>query len=62
MRWIFGFQRRRVARFEWETLFPKLGPLPHRSQIEDTLELPLIYSVIEGERLPCKRINWLIGY
>jgi hypothetical protein len=38
---MFGFQRRRVARFEWDTLFPKLGLLPHRSQIEDTFSYSL---------------------
>ncbi|MEY3163474.1 MAG: hypothetical protein RI887_298, partial [Actinomycetota bacterium] len=27
---------RRVARFECETLLPKLGAFPHRSQTDDT--------------------------
>ena len=39
MRWIFGFQRRRVRRFEWETLFPKLGPLPQISHTDATFLL-----------------------
>jgi hypothetical protein len=39
-RWMFGFQRRRVLRIEWETLLPKLGPLPQISQLEATVKLP----------------------
>ena len=35
-RWMFGFQRRRVFTCEWETLFPKLGPLPQISQTDAT--------------------------
>src|SRR5229473_2945473 len=37
IRWIFGFQRRRVRRCECETLLPKPGPLPHTSQTEATV-------------------------
>jgi len=48
MRWIFGFQRRRVRRFEWETLFPKLGPLPQISHT-DAMEIPsLLIGSLEG--------------
>jgi hypothetical protein len=39
MRWIFGFQRRRVRRFECETLLPKLGPLLQISHTAATFEL-----------------------
>jgi len=38
MRWIFGFQRRRVLRMECETLLPKLGPLPQISQFDATMD------------------------
>jgi hypothetical protein len=31
--WMFGFQRRRVRRCEWEMLLPKPGPLPQTSQV-----------------------------
>ena len=34
--WMFGFQRRLVRRWEWEMLCPKLGPLPHTSQLAAT--------------------------
>jgi hypothetical protein len=34
--WMFGFQRRGVRRWEWETLFPNPGALPQISQTEDT--------------------------
>jgi hypothetical protein len=33
---MFGFQRRRVRRCEWEMLLPKLGPLPQISQLAAT--------------------------
>jgi hypothetical protein len=33
---MFGFQRRRVFTCEWETLFPKLGPLPQISHTDAT--------------------------
>ncbi len=33
IRWMFGFQRRLVRRWEWLTAMPKLGFLPHTSQI-----------------------------
>jgi hypothetical protein len=31
-RWMFGFQRRLVRRWEWEMLCPNPGPLPQTSQ------------------------------
>src|SRR3954451_11412085 len=31
MRWMFGFQRRRVRRCEWLTAIPKLGCFPQTS-------------------------------
>jgi hypothetical protein len=43
---MFGFQRRRVLRIEWETLLPKLGPFPQISQLEamvDSLKNKLEY-------------------
>src|SRR4249920_2925352 len=30
-RWMFGFQRRLVRRWECDTFIPQLGPLPHTS-------------------------------
>ena len=36
---MFGFQRRRVLTCEWETLFPKLGPLPQISHTDATAVL-----------------------
>lgn len=36
---MFGFQRRRVRRFECETLLPKLGPLPQMSHVDATVFL-----------------------
>ena len=33
-RWIFGFQRRRVRRCEWEMLFPNPGDFPQMSHTE----------------------------
>ena len=35
--WMLGFQRRRVRRWECETLLPKPGLLPHMSQTEATV-------------------------
>jgi DAK2 domain fusion protein YloV len=35
--WMFGFQRRRVRRWEWLTDMPKPGPLPHTSQVAATV-------------------------
>ena len=32
MRWMLGFQRRFVRRWEWLMLIPKDGRLPHTSQ------------------------------
>jgi hypothetical protein len=56
---MFGFQRRRVARFEWETLLPKLGAFPHRSHTEDTLKLPLIrwITYLEAKGYLAKVLN-----
>ena len=34
MRWMFGFQRRLVRRWEWLMLIPKDGRLPHTSQTD----------------------------
>ena len=33
-RWMFGFQRRLVRRWECETDMPHDGPLPHSSHLE----------------------------
>src|SRR5580765_2480370 len=35
-RWMLGFQRRLVRRWECEMLCPKLGPLPQTSQLAAT--------------------------
>ena len=52
MRWIFGFQRRRVRRFEWDTLLPKLGPLPQISHTDATFVLlDLLRLELAGARL-----------
>jgi hypothetical protein len=34
MRWTFGFQRRRVTRWECEMLLPKAGALPQTSHTD----------------------------
>ncbi|MDX6225996.1 MAG: hypothetical protein QOE64_2372 [Frankiales bacterium] len=34
--WMFGFHRRRVRRWEWDTDMPKPGPLPQTSHTEAT--------------------------
>ena len=36
-RWMFGFQRRLVRRWECEMLCPKPGPLPQTSQVAATV-------------------------
>ena len=52
MRWIFGFQRRRVRRFECDTLLPKLGPLPQISHTDATFVLlDLLRLELAGARL-----------
>src|SRR4051794_25961831 len=38
--WMFGFQRRRVRRCEWEMELPKPGPLPQTSQLAATEHTP----------------------
>src|SRR5690606_10154319 len=38
-RWMFGFQRRLVRRWECEMLCPKDGPLPQTSQLAATMVL-----------------------
>jgi hypothetical protein len=35
-RWMFGFQRRLVRRWEWLMLMPKEGCLPHTSHTAAT--------------------------
>ena len=55
MRWIFGFQRRRVRRFECDTLLPKLGPLPQISHTDATFVLlDLLRLELAGARLAVK--------
>jgi len=39
--WMLGFQRRRVRRWEWEMLLPKVGFLPQTSQTDATVIAPL---------------------
>lgn len=41
-RWMFGFQRRLVRRWECEMLCPKLGPLPQTSQLAATFLLLIV--------------------
>ena len=36
-RWMFGFQRREVRRWEWETEYPNDGLLPQTSQVAATI-------------------------
>ena len=38
--WIFGLQTRFDFRWEWLTLFPKMGRLPHTEQILDMKPYP----------------------
>src|SRR3954447_5419525 len=40
--WMFGFHRRRVRRWEWDTDMPKPGPLPQTSHTLDTGSSPQI--------------------
>lgn len=55
IRWIFGFQRRRVRRFECDTLLPKLGPLPQISHTDATFVLlDLLRLELAGARLAVK--------
>jgi len=39
-RWMFGLNRRRVRRCEWDTLLPKPGPLAQMSQTAATAHTP----------------------
>jgi hypothetical protein len=49
---MFGFQRRRVRRFECDTLLPKLGPLPQISHTDATFVLlDLLRPEVAGARL-----------
>jgi hypothetical protein len=49
---MFGFQRRRVRRFECDTLLPKLGPLPQISHTDATFVLlDLLRLELAGARL-----------
>src|SRR3954447_22436322 len=41
--WMFGFHRRRVRRWEWDTLLPKPGPLPQTSHTLATEISQVIY-------------------
>ncbi len=43
-RWMFGDQRRRVRRWEWETLLPKLGFFPQIWQMAATVAYPSVYA------------------
>src|SRR4051812_49975209 len=45
--WMFGFQRRLVRRCEWDTLWPKPGPLPQTSHTLATGN-SWVYSKTEG--------------
>ena len=38
-RWMFGFHRRLVRRWEWEMELPQDGPLPQISQLAATAQL-----------------------
>src|SRR4051794_26343317 len=40
MRWMLGFQRRLVRRWEWLTAIPKDGCLPHTSQTAAMTRIP----------------------
>src|SRR5687768_3236553 len=53
--WMFGFQRRRVRRWEWLTDMPKPGPLPQTSQVAATVELLRSVAVLALERAPRSR-------
>src|SRR5690606_27879904 len=44
--WMLGFQRRRVRRWEWDTLLPKVGPLRQTSQTEATVSLLITVDVV----------------
>src|SRR6516165_12658822 len=49
LRWMFGFQRRGVRRWENETLLPKPGLLPQMSQTEATVR-SMVEGWIQGSR------------
>ena len=52
---MFGFQRRRVRRFECDTLLPKLGPLPQISHTDATFVLlDLLRLELAGARLAAR--------
>ena len=48
--WMFGFQRRRVRRCEWEMLLPKVGFLAQTSQTEATVRS---FISVERPDPPC---------
>lgn len=52
--WMLGFQRRLVRRWEWLTLMPQDGPLPHISQTE-AMSKPL--RIGNWETLACRSMN-----
>src|SRR5689334_21836197 len=54
--WMFGFHRRLVRRWEWDTLWPKPGPLPQTSHT-----LATGYSWI-GRRPPAAWRATVTGY
>src|ERR1022692_2468941 len=51
---MFGFQRRGVRRCECDTLLPKPGPLPHKSQTEATGSLHLGDSQMDHRAGLCR--------
>ena len=58
--WMLGFQRRLVRRCEWDTLWPKPGPLPQTSHtaatkyswVKSNLEMPSKHCRTNPTRLP----------
>lgn len=45
--WMFGFQRRLVRRWEWETDIPKPGPLPQTSHTLATGNTPELIAMLK---------------
>ena len=57
--WIFGFQTRFDFRWEWLTLFPTMGRLPHTEQILDMKPYPYFpsYALVSTKKRKNRMIH-----